>query len=477
MSYREIRGVLIGRGSIYVGGRAAIVLVQVLALPLVTRALSPEEYGTVALSFIAAAVIGTLGDAGLPLAASRVYFDADRGPQRANALMGVILILGVAVAGIAHLTGDVWTSLFDALDYGPVLALGVSMAPPAMVRNAALGILRAQDKALAHSLVAVVSAAGGQAIGLILLIGAGLGAPGYLGGILIGSVSAAVIGWIAVGAGVALPRGDLGVRRVLRFSLPTVPQNVSTSLLNSGDRVIVERFSGLSEVGRYQVGYRVGSLAMVVTAELARALVPVVFDQERTNATIQAAQSVVVRITAWLAVGLAFSGPLLVRLIVPPEYSPIGLSAVVSLVAAASVPYAFGSVAGLGLVRVKRTRPLAWITLLSATLNLLTAALGAILFDLVGVAAATVVAFVVEAILVQRAVRTRTGIGRAKDGSVLWAGIAMLVCIVVAFMPITGLLWVSLRTFGIAVSGTWLLREIIGGLKAGRDHRESSTSG
>lgn len=460
MTDDPLRRALVGRGSVFLAGRVAIVATQVIALPFVTRALSPSEYGTVAIALLASAILASAGDAGLPLAASRVYFDGSHGASRARVLVGIAACFGLAVALVADFTGDSWAGLFGSLDYGQVLRLGVWMTAPAIVRAASMSLLRAQDRPYAHSVVAVISAAGGQSLGLVLLLGLERGPEGYLSGILLGSTLSAIVGFRLVGGKLPSRSAWAGLRRVFSFSLPTVPGNVSRSVLDNGDRFIIERLVGLTGVGRYQVAYRVGSLATMVASELGNALVPLLFDQGRDDSTFRHIYAKLSRLSAGMALGLASFGPIALAWITPDSYSPERLAPVVGVVAATAIPHAVGVVAKLGLVRHKNTRGMAYITVFSAGANLTLAIAGVALLGLLGAALATLAAISIEASLLLRVFGATAGRGHFSRDSVLVASAGVAACGLVAGVPTGQLIWDLARTSCALAAAGWLLWEL-----------------
>lgn len=392
---------LLGRGSIYALGRTFVVGAQVVVLPILTRMLAPEEYGIAALSFIVSSLLVSLGDLGLPHACARVLFDRG-GDESARSLLGLLTVFGGAFVAVAHFTGPWWTGLLQDVSYSAPLTLAVWMAWPAMVRNAALLQLRARDRAFAHTWVSVTSALGGQLLGLLLLVVGPVGVERYVLGVAIGALLSAVLGVALVGIGRPVFRGSL-LGDSLRYSLPTVPKSVSQTVISTGDRYVVERFVDLASVGRYQIGYRIGSIGLILSTEFSRAALPVLLGGVST------AKSAARRLLAFFAAGVgalvALVAPWVIPFIAPDDYRSPDLVAVVALVASAAIPAVVGSTATMTLVSAQRTTVLAWASPVGAALALGGAAVGVSVAGLPGAAAATLVAFSAQAWWLESAVR------------------------------------------------------------------------
>lgn len=470
MTERQLHRALFGSGSIFLFGRVVIVLMQVLALPVVTRTLPTSDYGTIAIAFIVSSLLSSVSDAGLPVAVARVYYDED-GHRTARGLVGLAVILGVIAAGVVDLLGPLWSRLLSEVEYGFVVRVAVWMSVASILRGVTLGILRAQNRAVAHTVVAVVSAVGGQGLGLLLMLGGERGARGYVLGVAIGSYVGALIG-VAL-TGVVVPAlGGRVLRRVFRFSLPTVPGTASRSVLSVGDRFVVEHFSGVAETGRYQVGYRIGSLGQLVIGELVRALVPVILpeDGHAARRITSSAQALMGRLAAAIALGLALLSPIVLQVFAPASYQPLELVAVTALVSAATVPYAYGRVASLSLLRAKTTQPMAWIVPLAAVLNLAMAALGVHFFGLEGAAWASLVALGLEGGMLV-GVATRMGVhARPGPGEVRGAVLVMIACVVLAWVPVAGVPWIAARAAAASAVAIWILRSLLGARSEGGSH-------
>lgn len=177
----------------------------------------------------------------------------DDGPGAARALVPLVGLATAAVALAAELSGPLWTRPFGEVEYGSALRLAVWLSVAVALRTAAQELLRAERRAGRFVAVSLVASVGGQAVGLVL-VWSGHGAAGYLAGLGIGNLVAAA-GGLAGAMGAPRLRPTLGLLGwAAAFSLPIAGHRVASALLDGGDRFLIERLSGLGEVGEYHVG-------------------------------------------------------------------------------------------------------------------------------------------------------------------------------------------------------------------------------
>src|SRR4051794_27940125 len=132
---------LFGSGSVYTLALVVQVSAALCVLPIVTRVLTVEEYGTVAASMIAMTIVSIAGAAGLPEAASRTFFRDVGGSRDAHRLVVGTAAVALGVAVLAELTGPIWSRAFS-LEYTSVVRLAVWGGAATAVMLAGQSLLR-----------------------------------------------------------------------------------------------------------------------------------------------------------------------------------------------------------------------------------------------------------------------------------------------------------------------------------------------
>ena len=301
-------------------------------------------------------------------------------------------------------TAPLWGEL---LVDGEVAALmiGVMIAVPAAIGGAGASLLLVEERPLAYVTVVLMGSLGAQTLGILAIIVAGPEATSYLVGYLLAAVMAALLGLLLSGSIRVRPASRALLRRALSIGLPTVPHSLAIFVLALGDRVVIQVVSGSSAVGRYQVAYALGALGVALLSALQNAWVPITFsasDEERWEALAKMT-AIVVRLGILAAVGITVVAPIALDVLAPASYDPNDLVTVTALVAAGAVPWAFYLPMSQVLFWQRRTRPLAWITPLSAIFNLALVALLVPPLGLAGAGLSTLLALMLQAFLCRRA--------------------------------------------------------------------------
>ncbi|WP_347559527.1 oligosaccharide flippase family protein [Arthrobacter sp. S39] len=240
------------------GPRAALLyllgsLVQGVGLlliqPFAIRVLDAEQWGLVSTSVVTIQVLVVLISAGLPLAITRVWFDAHNGRSRAHGMHSFLamaaLLLGLIFAGGVVAGSQVsgvqvpWPTLLAMLSIG---LLGAILGAQA--------VLRAENRPLAFVVLSLISSVGANLAGLAAILFATPSATAYL------TAYSCVVG---AGAAVALvlvpPVIPWRVRGVMRESLsialPLLPHTGALMLLTQGAVLLLAALSGAVPAGQF----------------------------------------------------------------------------------------------------------------------------------------------------------------------------------------------------------------------------------
>ena len=454
---------VISRGSVY----SLVTVVQaasvMLAIPVLTRLLDPDEYGLLTATLVAQAVLTHLCGFGMPAAVTRTYFR--RGPDGARALIFVAAAAALGVGVVALALGPLWAGIFDSVDFGPELGFAVASAVASAVMVSAQMGLRAAGRARDFVIGAALAIAGGQLSGLAA-VALGHGPTGYMVGLTIGFCAGLAFAWPAAGVQPGPLRRAAGGRelvgRALQVGLPTIWMGLSLYLLSAADRVVVERIEGAAAAGNYYIAYAVGSLGVFLVAAMNGAWSPAIFAAEEEGRWRFLADSAVAitRLAAWAAAALTIAAPLALRLFAPADYDVADLGLLSALVAVSALPYLwYLSSANLAIWRAKTGR-LAASSVVAVVLNLgLCAALVGPL-GLEGAALATLVAYTFLGALTWLWTRSLATIPWDHSALALAAAPALAAVAVTELLP-TDDLWLVIRGVIAAAIGAWVARGVL----------------
>ncbi len=321
-----------GKSATYLGGDVLIRGAAFLLIPVYTHYLSPSDYGLVASVQVFVGVVGLLYGMGLEASVTRmdILYSDDEGRRRTFlcTVLVLLFVVGIALSAILYAAGG-WlsSSLFEGVPFHPYLELGIGWAflatLPAVVPTTVY-LARHQAnryvgfQALGFALTALPS--------VYLVVVASRGALGLLQGQVLGSALLCVIG-LTITLRMARPRVSVAeARSALGYGLPLIPHEGANWVLAMSDRLIIMHYVGLSAVGIYSIGYKLGEIAAVMFGAVNRAWVPFFYDTA-DHASVDAPHAFA-RLSTVYAVFLAtvvlalsaFATPI-VGIIAPPSFA------------------------------------------------------------------------------------------------------------------------------------------------------------
>lgn len=319
-------------------GTAVTPLRGLIILPLVTKLLSPEDYGLWAQLGVASALLTMIATAGMDSASLR-YLAGERGSEKDGAFtaiwltaLGLAAVLGVGCIAAAPLLPAGEARFATMMLAALLLGLVAERAALTQVRR----LERYWDFAASLALLAAID---------VLSIGAALLAS--LG------VAGAVLSWglfkLLACAGIlvysqlryralAAPRfQQLG--RMLRFGLPLIVVATLFWMLNLSDRFLIGWFLGLRDVAFYSASYAIGGLAALPFWPVFVIAVPRASGLWEDGRRAEGSMTLWTRLewSVWLAMpvlgALLLFAPAILARLTRPEYAEAALSAGIVAVA------------------------------------------------------------------------------------------------------------------------------------------------
>ncbi len=394
---------LLGRGSIYTLGMAVQAAGAWLILPLVTRVLDPGQFGVVTACTVVVQVLSTLVALGAANPILRSWYHD--GPEQARSMYLFAVLAGLALSAVAYLTGPLWVKVFEDVPFDGAMELAVLGS--ALLGIAAVGqaVVRAREMAGVFVGLTLLTSLVGPALGLALA--SAHGPAGYVGGVALGYGAGALVGLVVTRPTTRhLMSGPL-VRQTLAIGLPTIPHSIALYLISAADRVVIQHQRGLVDVGRYQLAYVVGTVAITVLSAVNNAWAPIVYGAAEHERWEVLARTSAVLLTVGALVGgsVALLAPVALDVIAPASYRVDQLTAVTAVLAVAIVPMMLYQSHVQVLFQRGRTGTLGWASPVAAAVNI---GLTIVLVDrwgLIGAAWATVASYGVQAVVIQAAAR------------------------------------------------------------------------
>lgn len=372
-------------------------LVPLAALPLLTRALTREEFGILALAQFYAAFAAALANFGLVIGYERNFFEA-RDPRRSAALLYSTLAFVAASLGlvlvltwILRLRLSGW--IIGSPAYGYLLVWATAATGIMSFKNYYLTYFRNTGEAGSYARYSVDETVLGAVLSVLLVVYVRLGVLGMITGQLVASL--VVLAVVGVRVARRLPPALDGrlLLTSLRLSYPLTPRLFLNLVGAQFDKYLINLLSSLGGVGLYSIAQRIASASFQFVTALGNVFVPrtyrMMFERGGSAAPeVGRYLTTMAYIALSVPLGLALFGEEVLRWLTPPAYHPAGaIVAVLSLyygwlffskVNAAQIIYRgrtamtsvvsavhVGAVIGLNLVFIPRWGPLgaAWAVL------------------------------------------------------------------------------------------------------------------
>ena len=401
---REALKRLSGESLVYGLGQVSGRAVQLLLVPVLTRALTRDVYGVadLVLAYSQFAVLVLVF--GMDGALVRFFYhEPDREARRRMVSTSLVFRVVIGLAGAAllvALAGPLSGGLVGSEAYRKYVLIAAVTLPFTLLVLFANDVLRVTFQPWKFIVLNLVQTVVTGGVSLWLVLQRDLGVAGVLYGKLAGDAACAGLGVLLIRHSLT-PRLDRGMlERMLRFGAPLVPAALCYGLITAADRFFLQRERGLTEVGVYAVALKFFAVVMMAVSAFSLAFFPFAHARAGSPEAPRLYARVLglyVATASCIALAVGLFAPEALALLVPPEYHEAALPA--ALLVFAAVAYGAYYVACLGIQLALRTSLLGWTAAAAAVVAIgLNAALTARL-GTAGAAGATLAAHVTLAVL------------------------------------------------------------------------------
>ncbi|WP_339799002.1 oligosaccharide flippase family protein [uncultured Marinobacter sp.] len=314
------------KGNSFLAGSAVYLISNILnaaipfaLLPVLTRYLSPEEYGEVAMFHVFFGALTAFIGLSMQGAAGRKFYDGDLGENELKEFIGSclqILLVTSALTMLVLIGISGYLSEWLALDKKWIL-LAVLVTASTVVFQIRLSQWQVRKKAKQYGVMQVSKSLAELVLSLALVVLFLKGSEGR--------ISAQI--WTAIlFAGIAfwfLRRDDLVrillwrpkyIREALSFGVPLIPHVGGAFLLASVDRFVINAELGLAQAGIYMVAVQLSTALLLIFDAINKAYVPWLFERLKKDDECEK-RRIVIYTYCWFA--LLLLGAVVAFLIAP----------------------------------------------------------------------------------------------------------------------------------------------------------------
>ncbi|HHF2884612.1 oligosaccharide flippase family protein [Vibrio diabolicus] len=351
-----------------------------ILLPILTRYLSPGEYGQIAMFQTMLTGIGAFIGLNTVGAANRKFYDDNLIPNETRMFNGSclqILIFTLFIATVAVMVTEGFLANFLSIP-SEWLYLALLVSSCTFLINFRLGQWQVRKSAKKYGLLQVGNSVLNMSLTLILIVFYTEGAKGRVDALLYAGVMSASIAIFLLYKDKLVSLRDINkghIKEALNFGMPLVPHVFGAFLLTAADRFVINDKLGLSDAGIYMVAVQVSMALTIVFDAINKAYVPWLFERlkrnDETEKLLIVKNTYIYFVCVLSLATLSFLiGPVIITLVVGDEYQAAG-----SIIGWLCLGQVFG---GMYLMvtnyifYAKKTGRLSLVTIGSGLLNLFT---------------------------------------------------------------------------------------------------------
>lgn len=250
-------------------------------LPILTRYLTPEDYGRVSMFALLVSVVSPFVGLSVTGAIARQYYkreDTNIWEYVFNCIL--LLILNTVVVAIIFI---IFAEPISRITSFPERSLWmvVVFAFSQFIIDIFLVLWQVQKKALFYGVFNNLKTLMNLALSILLVVVLGLGWQGRIYGQL-GAVSMfAMIAIILLfkKKWIEISFNKQYIKHVLMFGVPLIPHALSGTILSMTDRFFITNMVGLAATGIYTVGYQIGTVIDILASSFNNAYVPWLYER------------------------------------------------------------------------------------------------------------------------------------------------------------------------------------------------------
>lgn len=252
---------LIGRGGIFLASSVLNAAIPFLLLPVLTRVLSPEDYGTISMFAIFLSFTNTFVGLSVHGAINVQYFklDSSRFAEYVTNCL-ILLLLSTAFTFIVVSLSGAYLQDFVGIPYKWMLIAVVTSFFQFFI-TIILSIWVVTGSPIKYGILQISQTLSNAGFSLFLIFIIGLFWEGRLWGQTLTAMLFGVVSFFLIYKSnlLAKPQNTKAdIKNALMFGLPLIPHTIGGFLMTSTDRYMIKNLVSISAVGIYMVGLQLG---------------------------------------------------------------------------------------------------------------------------------------------------------------------------------------------------------------------------
>lgn len=374
MIKRIINSSLFQSAGIYTITSGINAAIPFLLMPILTRYLTPLDYGTVAMFGVLLSFVAPFTGLSINGAIARQYYasnEVDMPRYVSNCLM-ILLTSTMLVGIIFYLLAE---PISRAASFPMQWMWAVIIVSAAQFINQVnLTLWQAQVKPIPYGIYQICQTLVNMGLSIWFIVGLGMAWQGRIQAQVIAVVSFAIFGLLLLNHNgwLKIKPEKSYIRNALCFGVPLIPHALSGTIKTMVDRILISSMVGLSATGLYSVGFQIGMIIGILEDSFNNAYWPWLYERLKRN--IDYEKRTIVKLTytyfvviICLALLLGFIAPWFLSFFVGPKFA--GSSDYVIWIA---LGFAFNGMYKMVVNYIfyaEKTYILAWVTFTTAAIS------------------------------------------------------------------------------------------------------------
>ncbi len=376
-------------------------LISLLIVPVFTRVFTPAEYGVLETILLTITILSIFGTLLLENSFMRFFFENETLSYRKTIFStGLITLthISILLTSIFLLFPSYFSKLlFQSSNYSLLIIVAIVRLPFKNIMAYSSVVFRVEFNLKRYAIfhISYISLTVACSIFVVLILKLGL-----IGLLAIQTIITIIFSFV----GLYLARSYLGrifslseIKRMLRYSLPMLPASFTSYAQQYVNRVFVLVLYSMHSMGIFSVAAKIAMPLMILSESLRMSWVPNAFKTWKETTSKQSFDyflSLYIGVCCFIVISITFVSKEIVSILATREY--IKAACLVGFIAMAFMFKGASRLVGVGLGIQKRTGYLSIANIISLFLGSLSMFLLAGKFDLMGIAAGTLIGEIVS---------------------------------------------------------------------------------
>ncbi len=350
-------------------------IIGFITVPITTWIVSPEQFGLTTMFTLFQTLITSFIYLGIDQAYVREYNEYKDSKKKLlfNAMIVPLVLAGIIMVILAIFMNPISQYLFKEINITIMIVL-IIWLPLVVIERFLMLQIRMQEKGLQYSFFTIVMQLNIMIITIALLLTFEKTYTSIVLGALVGQIISIIV-LISIyfknnRLDITLPDFQL-IKRMLYYSLPILPAMVVNWMLNSTDRIALDYFSTIENIGIYFAAMKIVSVLAMVQSIFATFWLPIAYRWHEEK--VDTKQFTQISYIVMFVMGIFFIGILLFKevaiWILSPEYSEAQY--ILPFLLFMPIMYTVSETTVLGISLSRKTHWNIWISCIAAIVNII----------------------------------------------------------------------------------------------------------